>query len=44
MQLSKKTKFGIMKEGLNSIRRILEGAVGSIATRLIIEFGKLWAI
>ncbi len=40
---SPKPKQGIIKQGLSSIRTILEGAGGHIAAQLIIEVGKLLA-
>ena len=38
---SPKPKEGIIKESLNSIRTILEGATGSVAGQLLLELGKL---
>jgi len=40
-QASPKPKNNIIKEGLSSIRTILEGATGSVAGQLLLELGKL---
>lgn len=39
---SPKPKNNVLKESLSSIRRILEGAGGSVAGQLLIELGKLF--
>ena len=39
---SPKPKYGIIKESLMSIRKILEGAGGSIAAQLLLQLGSLF--